>query len=171
MFATVTFLKKPEGFVSLRSITRVEIKIGGILRHNRKKKDMKTTKLLLLTTLSAAAIFWLTSQANAQYRATGADGITASPSLRKSLDEWRKVTVTPEAAREVAYQATGADGITASPKLRQALADRTTRTTSPSSENYLVGYRATGRDGITASPKLRQTLDEHATSFQIAPVK
>ncbi len=134
---------------------------------------MKNTNMLLILT-AVAGLLASTSQSNAQYRATGDDGITASPKLRQFLNESgkRMVKGTPApAVVSVSYRATGRDGITASPKLRQFIDDsRGVASTGPTVV-VKVGYRPTGDDGITASPKLRQFLNERNGAYQIAPLK
>jgi len=63
--------------------------------------------------------------ASVGYRATGVDGITASPKLRQFINDSRGVESMPgTAVVKVGYRATGDDGITASPKLRQFLDER-----------------------------------------------
>ena len=122
---------------------------------------------------ACAAMFSLANQASAQYRATGDDGITASPKHRQFLDEHKTVSSAPSAAvASVGYQAVGDDGIAASPKARQMLDQRKMVATTPSTGVASVGYRAVGADGIAASPKFRQQLDERgAQPIMVAPLK
>ena len=47
---------------------------------------MKKQNTLAIVTLTAIALLFI-SQARAQYRAVGEDGIAASPKLRQQLDE------------------------------------------------------------------------------------
>jgi hypothetical protein len=121
-----------------------------------------------------AAILTLASNANAQYKPTGNDGITASPKVRQMLSE--RAAVAPEAASIPIAAATsrtsGPDGVTASPKLRQTLPERAVAVPgSSSAEVASAGYRATGDDGITASPKFPQQLNERNATIMVAPVK
>jgi hypothetical protein len=127
-------------------------------------------KKTLILAVAVAGVFTLT--ANAQYRPTGEDGITASPRLRQQLNEQKKVASTPSAtAVSVGYKIAADDGIAASPRLRQQLNERKTVVSVPSSAVASVGYKPTGNDGITASPKLREQLNEHGSEFMIAPLK
>jgi NMD protein affecting ribosome stability and mRNA decay len=48
---------------------------------------MKTTNRTLIAALAGVAMFAFTSPVLAQYRPTGADGITASPKVRAQLNE------------------------------------------------------------------------------------
>jgi hypothetical protein len=121
-------------------------------------------KKTILLGIAAVSVFTLT--ANAQYRPTGEDGITASPKLRQMLEETKKVVSSPSpAVASVGYQATAEDGVTASPKLRQLLNERKAVVGAPSAVISSVGYRPTDADGVTASPKLRQQLNEQDTQF------
>jgi pyruvate/2-oxoglutarate dehydrogenase complex dihydrolipoamide acyltransferase (E2) component len=140
---------------------------------------MKTLNQILFTVAVAGTIS-LATNASAQYRAVGDDGIAASPKVRQQLNERKaaraaSVTSANNAAPTVAsagYRATRDDGITASPKVRQMLAEQKVAVTgTPSAEVASAGYRATGPDGITASPKLRQQLDQRNTTIMVAPVK
>ncbi|ODU25142.1 MAG: hypothetical protein ABS95_00945 [Verrucomicrobia bacterium SCN 57-15] len=134
---------------------------------------MKTTTTLLA--LSAGILFLASaSTSNAQFRATGDDGITASPKYRQFLNERGRPMVKgakPTTVASVGYQPTGRDGITASPKLRQFINESRGVESTPGTVVVKVGYRPTGDDGITASPKFRQFLDEHKSSYQVAPLK
>jgi hypothetical protein len=141
--------------------------------HLKESNTMKNTNLILILT-AAVALLASTSQGKAQYRATGDDGITASPKLRQFINERSKPMVkgtTSTAVASVGYRATGVDGITASPKLRQFINDSRGVESTSGTVVAKAGYRATGDDGITASPKLRQFLDEHKGAYQIAPLK
>lgn len=127
----------------------------------------------VLFTAALAATLSLASNASAQYKPTGDDGITASPKVRQMLNEraaaTRVAATTPSVT--VTYR-NPADGITASPKVRQMLAERKVVVgAAPQTEVAAAGYRPTGADGITASPKLRQQLNERGTQFMIAPLK
>lgn len=133
---------------------------------------MKNSNKILFV-VAVAATFSMVSQASAQYRAVGDDGIAASPKLRQQIDERKKVARTPSTTMaSVGYRAAGRDGIAASPKLRAQLDERRIVLSAPSTTVASVGYQATGRDGITASPKLRQQLDERGPQpIMIAPLK
>lgn len=138
----------------------------------KKDQNMKNLNRILFAA-AVAATFSLVNSANAQYQATGGDGITASPKVRQQLNEraaaTRVAAVTP--AMNVTYR-NPADGITGSPKVRQMLAERKVVVSgAASTEVAAAGYRATGSDGITASPKLREQLDARGTQFLIAPLK
>ena len=128
---------------------------------------MKIRKQILLLAVITAG-FTLATQAQAQYRAVGEDGIAASPKLRQMLNDAKRPSGS-DSSRVVSYQAVGEDGIAASPKLRQMLNDR--KTSSGSDSSRVVSYQAVGEDGISASPKFRQMLREGGTQFQIAPIK
>lgn len=133
---------------------------------------MKTTTRVLLSTVSAAALFLLAGNAQAQYKAVGDDGIAASPKVRQFLEEQKRVGTGSSASdRVVGYQAVGADGIAASPRVRQMLAERATARATSSEAGQSVGYAAVGKDGIAASPKARQMLNEKGATIQVAPFK
>jgi hypothetical protein len=141
-----------------------------------KDNIMKIQNKFVTVTVTAVAALFIT-QARAQYRAVGDDGIAASPKLRQQLNERARSTTNPQAAPTVAsagYQAVANNGIAASPKLREMLneQERNAVVTAPSTAVASAGFRATGVDGITASPKLRAQLNERGSQpFQIAPVK
>jgi hypothetical protein len=101
-------------------------------------------------------------QANAQYKPTGDDGITASPRLRKTLNEWPKVCPSGPAASEGATANNAAsDGVAASPKVRAKL-DELKRAAMAAAASRSAGIEASTtrapNDGIAASPKLRELL-------------
>jgi hypothetical protein len=130
----------------------------------------------ILFAAALAASFSLAGNASAQYKATGDDGITASPRARQIINERKAAatayTATPAPATASAtYRPIAANGIVASPKQLQQLNERRVLLGAPSTEVASVGYRATGADGITASPKFRQQLNESAPTFTIAPIK
>ncbi len=50
---------------------------------------MKTTNNILIAAVAGIALFAFTSPALAQYKATGDDGITASPKHRERLNEYK----------------------------------------------------------------------------------
>lgn len=150
---------------------------------------MKKT-IPLLTVMAVLALLGSTSQSSAQssdafsrsvgYRATGDDGITASPKWRQFLDERAAMNQTTSDAapvdRTVGYRASGDDGITASPKMRQMLNEQYAQVYAqlnyPEVASRSVGYQATGDDGITASPKMRQMLNERGQGEnQVASLK
>ena len=127
---------------------------------------MKSQNKLVIVTVTAIAALFIT-QAKAQYRAVGDDGIAASPKVRQMLNARARSAATTQAAPAVAsvgYRAVGADGIAASPKVRQALNERErSATVVPTSTAVAsVGYRAVGDDGIAASPKLRGQLNQRS---------
>lgn len=141
----------------------------------KKEKDeiMKNLNKVLFAAALAATVS-LANDASAQYKPTGEDGITASPSLRQRLNERAAASnITPSAPSvTMTYRTPGLEGVTASPAVLQKLGERKVLvSTSPSGKAASPGYQATGSDGITASPSLRQRLDERATPFMIAPLK
>src|SRR6266446_512579 len=100
---------------------------------------MKTTNKFLLSAFSAAALFSLAG--NVQAQATGDDGITASPKMRAILNE-RKTTASDSTAPRVAgYQARGEDGIAASPRMRAMLNERKVAPGVPSDSARIVSYQ------------------------------
>ncbi|HEY5910683.1 MAG TPA: hypothetical protein VJA21_08780 [Verrucomicrobiae bacterium] len=109
--------------------------------------------------------------ANAQYKPTSDDGITASPRVRQQLDE-RMATARQTAPATVVAatrRPSGLAGVAASPKVRQMLAEpRVFIHSTPPIEVLTAGYRATGSDGITAPPKLRQQIDERSASAPVS---
>ncbi len=140
-----------------------------------KDKVMKIQNRIVIVAATGIAALFL-SQARAQIRTGGGDGIAASPKLRVMLDERARSAAVQEAVPTVAdagYRAVGGDGIAASPKLREMLtAQARNQVVIAPSAVATTGYRANGQDGIAASPKLRTQLDERSgTAFQIAPVK
>jgi hypothetical protein len=127
----------------------------------------------VLFAAAIAATMSLANNASAQYKATGDDGIAASPKARQMLNDRaaaaRAASVTSTVT--VAYR-NPAEGVTASPKARQMLAGRRVVVSgAPAAEVASAGYRATGADGITASPKFRTQLGERSTPIMIAPLK
>ncbi len=137
---------------------------------------MKSHNKLVIITVTAIAALSIT-QARAQFRPVGDDGIAASPKVRQMLNERAHSTAHSEAGPAVAsasYRVAANDGIAASPKVRQMLDERNRNAVvfPPSTAVASVGYSPTGEDGITASPKLREQLNERGTQpFQVAPVK
>lgn len=128
-------------------------------------------KLAIVTTTAIAAMF--ITQANAQYRPVGEDGITASPKVRTMLTERiRSTTSTPTMANATSFQASAVEGIAASPKVRQMLAERKGSPVVASQPTAVVSAQSGTTDGIAASPKLRQQLNERsARQLEIAPLK
>lgn len=141
----------------------------------------------ILPVAAFVAALGFASVASAQgYRATGDDGITASPKVRHLLNQQSAGTGMTNASEialgSAGYRATGDDGITASPKSRQMFNEEHAQVSvqlqnpqgplnPPMASTRSVGYQATGDDGITASPKARQFLNEHSAPVQVAPVK
>ena len=139
----------------------------------KKNKNMNNMNKVLFAA-ALAATFSLANNASAQYKPTGADGITASPKVRQMLNERAAAaTVAPAVSSvTVTYRTPNLEGVTVSPKVRQMLAERKVVVDSTTAtEVAFVGYRATGADGVTASPKLRQQLDERNEQIIIAPLK
>jgi len=132
---------------------------------------MKTTNKFLLSAFSAAALFSLAGNVQAQYQAIGDDGIAASPRLRALLNERKTTPSDPTAPKAAAYQARGDDGIVASPRMRAMLNERKAAPGVASDSARIVSYQPVGEDGIAASPKFRQMLNEKHATFQVAPVK
>jgi hypothetical protein len=66
-------------------------KAPGAQLNQERKIVMKTNSKIMVAVLSAFAAFSFATATQAQYRATGGDGITASPKLREILDN-RAVT-------------------------------------------------------------------------------
>jgi len=143
-------------------------------QNTHKTKFMKKINQFLFAAVIATTIS-LANNASAQYKATGDDGITASPKVRQMLNERKasaaasSITSGNQASTTVAAN----DGIVASPKLRQQLNEqkRNSVVTSSSTAVASTGHAATGADGLTASPKLPQQLNERPATIMIAPVK
>lgn len=146
---------------------------GGLVSPTNERTHIMKNLSRILAIAAVAALFGLTNSASAQntgYRATGDDGITASPKQRQFLNEHRTVASAPTTTVATAgYRVTSDDGIVASPKHRQQINER--RTGTSSTAVAATGYRATGNDGITASPKHRQQLNERGAAFMVAPLK
>ena len=60
---------------------------------------MKTNKALIAL-LTSIALFSITAAANAQYKATGTDGVTASPKLREMINSRAGLAAVPAAPAE-----------------------------------------------------------------------
>ncbi len=141
----------------------------------QKENIMKNLNSILFGAAVAATLSLVTT-AGAQYKATGDDGITASPKVRQMLNARPAATrIAVETPSVTVTYRNPAAGITASPKAQQLLAERrVVVSSSPAAEVASAGNRTTGgNDGIAASPKLRQQLDERTTSapITIAPLK
>lgn len=124
---------------------------------------------VLVTAMAITAMF--VTQAKAQYRPVGDDGIAASPKVRQMRDERARsaAAVKPQTAPYASYRAVGADGIAASPKVRQMLNEQQARAAAP--RDVAVTYPPRYADGIVASPKLREQHEQNSRSFQVAPIK
>lgn len=150
--------------------------MAGWFRPTNERTDIMKILNRILAVAAFAALFGLANSASAQnsvgYRATGEDGITASPKHRQFLSEHTTVASTPSADVAAAgYRVASDDGIAASPKHRQQLNERRVVSGTPVTAVAATGYRATGNDGITASPKHRQQLNERGATFMVAPLK
>ncbi len=113
------------------------------------------------------------TQAKAQYRPVGDDGITASPKVRTMLNERvRSITSTPVIETTASYAPRVNVDVAASPKVRQMLSETKARTTAPTVAALAVNQPGTAADGIAASPKVRAQLNERSSrEIQIAPLK
>jgi len=136
---------------------------------------MKTVNRLWMTGLAVAALI-PAIQAAAQYKPTGDDGITASPRVRKTLNEQPKVCRSGCASCTGArLNNAGSGGIAASPKVRRQLEElkrnAVAATASPSAAIAPSTTQAPN-DGITASPKLRELMREWPAlpQVEIAPI-
>jgi hypothetical protein len=135
-----------------------------------------------LSTLAVAiAVVTIAGQSHAQFRPTYDDGITASPHVRKNLDEQHASALAAKSATErvtgekVAYRATGGDRITASPKGREFLDGQLASRRALEGGQVggaPAGYHAPGEGGIAASPKVRQQMREHNAQprAELAPI-
>lgn len=138
----------------------------------KQRKNMKIrNKLAIVTTTAIAAMF--ITQANAQYRTAGDDGITASPKVRAMLNERvQSTTSVPSLANATSHQAWAVEGNAASPKVRQMLADRKGGSVVAAQPTAVVSAQPGAADGIVASPKLREQLNERsARQIEIAPLR
>ena len=142
----------------------------------RENLFMKATNRLLMAGLVVGATLVAVFQANAQYKPTGEDGITASPRVRKTLSERPSVSACGLACSERVNPANaGSDGIAASPKVREHLGELK-RNAVAATASASGGVEATTRrgpnDGIVASPKLRELMREWPAQPQveIAPI-
>jgi hypothetical protein len=132
-----------------------------------KKDNMKIQSRFVLSTVTAMTALFIT-QANAQYRAVGNDGIAASPNVRQMLDERQRSAAAALAPKPTAYYPGPAgDGIAASPKVRQMLDEHKVRAKAPA--EVAASHSRTPVDGIAASLKVRQQLEQNSQSFQVAP--
>jgi len=129
----------------------------------------KTIRTSLLLSGLAAAVLTQATNASAQYRATGQDGITASPKVRQMLNERaamaRAATMVQYVDVDLAHPAK--DYIAASPKLQAQMAERHA-SAFPSNDPDLV---KAPNDGIAASPKVRQARKPISEQpIEVAPV-
>jgi hypothetical protein len=117
---------------------------------------MKTMEIKILAAL-AAAVLIPALDTRAQYKPTGDDGVTASPKVRKTLDERRlmaQAASMPVVTVDLAHPQ--GDGIAASPKARaQMAAHAVWAGVAPGNEPSTT--RAPN-DGLVASPKAREIL-------------
>jgi hypothetical protein len=119
----------------------------------------------------AAVTLTSASTAMAQYKPTGDDGVTASPRVRKALNECgfcARVASAPAVTVDLAHPQR--DGIAASPKVRSLLAQHAaSAAATPSSE---VSTTRAPNDGIVASPKVRELLRGIAPrpTVELAPI-
>ena len=88
------------------------------------RQSMKNLNKVLLAAAVAATV-GLATNASAQYKPVGDDGIAASPKVRQMLNETESRTTVPAApAVAVNHTRPADDGITASPKGRAQLNER-----------------------------------------------
>ncbi len=122
---------------------------------------MKTLSKVFLAT-AVAAIFSLSQNAQAQYKPTGSDGLTAAPRLRQMLDDREAATrLVPAAPSATAPGLNPETNLSASPRLLEMLNEQgVVVTTTPSAEEAHTGYRPTGDDGISAAPRQRVQIGE-----------
>ncbi len=128
-----------------------------------------------MTSLAVATLIPV-CQANAQYKPAGDDGVTASPRVRKALNE-RPMTCSCASASAVRMnlaQRTD-DGIAASPRVRAQLEEVkriALAAKASTSAGVEVSTTRAPNDGIAASPKLRQIMSEWPVQPQveIAPI-
>src|SRR5579863_6448675 len=86
--------------------------------------------LAILTVTAVISLF--VSQANAQYRPVGDDGVTASPKVRAMLHERARLTTSaPVIETTASYPARVNVDVAASPKVRQMLSEAKARITVP----------------------------------------
>jgi hypothetical protein len=134
---------------------------------------MKKMNKLVITSIAMATLI-PALHANAQYKATGDDGITASPRLRQRLNEQGMVSPSVAASTDnVAYVPATPGRIAASPRARAQMDERNlvAVTVSPVAT---VATRKTRSpvDGIAASPKLLEQMRDRVGMPQvdIAPI-
>jgi len=136
---------------------------------------MKMTSKLAKLSLTVAVLI-PAFLANAQYKPTGEDGITASPKTRLLLNELaRSKHLSGLAYVSLDSRRSSGDGIAASPKVRARL-EETRRNiefaTTFSSEGTVASTTKAPNDGIAASPKVRDLMRDHMapTQVEIAPI-
>lgn len=136
------------------------------------RTNMKIQNGLAVVTVTAIAAMFIT-QAKAQYRPAGDDGIAASPKVRAMLNERLRSTTSISVVVDTASSQAPADqGIAASPKVRQMLAERKAGQAAAQETAVVSSQPRTGDDGIAASPKVRAQLNERSSrEAQIAPLK
>lgn len=134
---------------------------------------MKMTHKSAMTSIAMAALLPLL-HANAQYKATGEDGVTASPRVRQKLnDQAMTCPCASTTTDSVAYVHASSGRIAASPRLRAQLAERSL-VAVPVSPPAVVAARRTHTpiDSIAASPKLMEQMRERVAlpQVEIAPI-
>ena len=132
---------------------------------------MKIQSRLAVLTMTAITTMFI-SQARAQYRPVGDDGITASPKVRTMLNERaRSASASVDANIGSHLTAVGTD-IAASPKVRQMLSEQRARIGTATVVVAAASQPPVPGDGIAASPKVRAQLNERSNrELQIAPLK
>jgi hypothetical protein len=135
---------------------------------------MNTANRIFMTGL-AAAVLIPAFEASAQYKPAGDDGITASPRVRKMLNERPMACPAGSAFSDRASSKNAAsDGMAASPKVRARLEElkRIALAAASPSAGVTAGTTQAPNDGIAASPKLRELLREWPAQSQveIAPI-
>jgi hypothetical protein len=122
---------------------------------------MKRANKCFMTGLAVAALI-PAFQANAQYKPTGDDGITASPRVRKTLNERPMACPSGSVCSDRASSKDAAsDGTAASPKVRAQLEERkriALAATASASAGTAASTTRAPNDGIAASPKLRELM-------------
>ena len=136
---------------------------------------MKMTSKLMKTSLALATLI-PAFLANAQYKPTGDDGLTASPKTRLLLNELeRSKHPGAVASASMSSHRVSGDGIAASPKVRMRLEEKRRdaefATTFPS-VGAVASTTKAPTDGIAASPKVRDQMRDHVAPAQveIAPI-
>ena len=138
----------------------------------QERTNMKIqNKLAILTVTAITSLF--VSQASAQYRPVGDDGVTASPKVRAMLNERVRSTASALVIETTASHPAHLNmNVAASPKVLQMLNETKARTTAPTVPAMAVNQPRTADDGIAASPKVRAQLNErNSREIQVAPLK